>query len=91
MYVLVVLYRLSVGNSLISYPDYFRSGKIPHEASVPDTELRVLEVDISSLNLSQVRPARVCPEGGPSVDAIILCYDAGREASFLHVEDVLRA
>ena len=70
--------------------DHFRAGKIPHEAGIPDTELRVLEVDISSLNLSQPRPVRVCPEGAPSVDAIIICYDAGRESSFTHVEDVLR-
>lgn len=73
------------------YPDCYRSGKIPHETSVPDTELRVLEVDIASLNLSQTRPSRVCPEGAPPVDAIIICYDAGRESSFAHVEDVLRA
>lgn len=50
----------------------------------------MLEVDISSLNLSQGKPSRVCPEGVPSVDAIIVCYDAGREPSFVHVEDVLR-
>ena len=25
------------------------------------------------------------------IDAIIICYDAGRESSFVHVEDVLRA
>lgn len=52
--------------------------------------LRVLEIDIASLDLNQTRATQVCPDGVPPLDALVICYDASQEASFTCVSDFIR-
>lgn len=55
-----------------------------------DRLLRVLEIDILSLDLSTGGYHGILPEGAPPIDGLVLCYDASNETSFSNVEDVLR-
>lgn len=64
-------------------------GRISHNQAT-DRLLRVLEVDILSLDLSADGYHGILPEGAPAIDGLVLCYDASNEASFANVEDVLR-
>ncbi|KZT02739.1 uncharacterized protein LAESUDRAFT_400607 [Laetiporus sulphureus 93-53] len=63
------------------------NGKISAGHNSPDYLLRILEVDISALDLSQ-SGAKYWER--PSLNGIIVCYDAAREESFQHVADGLR-
>lgn len=67
--------------------DTYRTGRIfGHNTS--DRILRVIEVDISDFDLSQIGKQEL--SRGTPLDGIIVCYDAGQESSFRHVEDILR-
>ncbi|KIP11969.1 hypothetical protein PHLGIDRAFT_98679 [Phlebiopsis gigantea 11061_1 CR5-6] len=68
----------------------YRVGRISHNQAT-DRLLRVLEVDILSLDLSVNGYHGILPEGAPAIDGLVLCYDASNETSFVHVEDVLHS
>ncbi|ETW87236.1 hypothetical protein HETIRDRAFT_378044 [Heterobasidion irregulare TC 32-1] len=71
-------------------PDISREGTLVYE-HLPDRLLRVLEVDNSSLRIDgTVSGLPVWPENAPRLDGVIVCYDVSQEASFAHVEDLLK-
>ncbi|OBZ79615.1 hypothetical protein A0H81_01151 [Grifola frondosa] len=66
-----------------------RTGKIPASQDTPERLLRVLEVDVSALDIQG--PHKIWPGLTPSWDAALICYDASNEESFIHVEDIMGA
>ncbi|THH16724.1 hypothetical protein EUX98_g9256 [Antrodiella citrinella] len=68
----------------------YRVGRIVYDSDSFIT-LRVLEIDIASLDIIQIRASRVCTDGVPLVDGLVICYDASRESSFGRVADLIRA
>ncbi|TCD71512.1 hypothetical protein EIP91_008893 [Steccherinum ochraceum] len=79
---------VTTGSGVFNYS--YRIGRIVHDAEAFMT-LRVLEIDIASLDLNQTRATQVCPDGVPPLDALVICYDASQEASFTCVSDFIRA
>lgn len=72
---------------LYASTDTSRVGNIPQNQS-PAGTLRVLEVDLTELKLSNPSNS-VWPESAPNVDGVIVCYDASNEKSFVHVEKLI--
>ncbi|OCH96179.1 ras GEF [Obba rivulosa] len=70
------------------YTYTYRTGRISFSEDTPTRVLRVMEVDISELDLQGEND--VSQNGVPLVDGVLVCYDASRAESFSHVEDVLR-
>lgn len=71
--------------------DSYRVGHFVGHDSESRIPLRVLEVDIASLDLSQTKfkATQVCPDGVPPVDGLVICYDASREQTFSYVADLI--
>ncbi|KAH8102648.1 ras GEF [Cristinia sonorae] len=67
----------------------YRVGRIVQEPENLLT-LRVLEIDMAALDLTQTHATELCPEGVPVVDGLVICYDASRESSFTQVADLIR-
>ncbi|KAH9946633.1 ras GEF [Amylocystis lapponica] len=68
----------------------YRSGTISYTPDTPPRVLHVLEVDTAALNLSPSGSQSVWPDGRPSLDALLVCYDSSQGQSYDSVEDVLR-
>lgn len=76
-------------NSSSLATDSYRVGKLVHDADAL-LPLRVLEIDIAALDLTQLRAVSLCPDGVPPVDGLVICYDASRETTFSRVADLIR-
>lgn len=74
---------------ILEISDIYRVGRLtinqPH-----DHILRVLEIDISDLDLTSANVRGIVPEGAPSIDGVVICYDSSEDSSFDKVEAVLR-
>lgn len=68
--------------------DIYRVGRISHNQAT-DCLLRVLEVDIPRADLTSGdsrTPRSIFPDEAPSVDGLVICYDASEDSSFKLVE-----
>ncbi len=70
--------------------DVYRVGRITYDRAATDRLLRVLEVDISALDLAPNSSHGIFPEGAPAIDGLVVCYETSEELSFSAVEEVLR-
>lgn len=68
--------------------DVYRVGRLNYNQA-SDRILRVLEIDVISLDLSSDTHG-IVPDGAPPIDGVVICYDSSDEISFEHVETVLR-
>lgn len=74
---------------MVSNSDTRRIGQIGRNENNPDCPLHVLEVEASTSSIDVSKDA-VWPDGAPSVDGVLICYDASDEVSFRPVENLLR-
>ncbi|KAI0963551.1 hypothetical protein AcW1_000596 [Taiwanofungus camphoratus] len=65
----------------------YRTGRLCISGG-PDRLLRVLEIDFSTLDLSQCG-SEMWPDGKSTIDGVLLCYDTGREETFDHIAEGL--
>lgn len=80
--------RCRITQRSISHPDVYRVGRLNFNQMI-DSILRVLEIDITSLDLSKENTHGIIPDGAPPIDGIVVCYDLADESSFEPVEAVL--
>ena len=71
------------------FSDVYRVGRLNYN-QVSDRILRVLEIDIAALDLSDENSHGIVPDGAPPIDGVVVCYDSSEESSFDPVETVLR-
>lgn len=69
--------------------DIYRVGRLNFNQA-HDHILRVLEIDISDLDLTSGNVRGIVPEGAPPIDGVVICYDSSESSSFDKVEAVLR-
>ncbi|KAI0051683.1 ras GEF [Auriscalpium vulgare] len=65
-----------------------REGKIGDDTA-PECVLNVLELDATVLKDKRM-DQYIWPDGAPSLDGVVVCYDVSRKETFVHVEDLIR-
>ncbi|KAK7694634.1 hypothetical protein QCA50_001821 [Cerrena zonata] len=67
-----------------------RVGKIPHGGNVPDSILRVMEIDLLPSDDMENRLSRLCASA-LAINGTVFCFDVSDLISFTRIESIIRA
>ena len=69
--------------------DGLRVGNIPHGGNVPDSILRVMEIDLLPSDDMENRLSRLCASA-LAINGTVFCFDVTDPASFARIESIIR-